>query len=169
MTGQPTTGTAKKNKLGSWPAGLSSTQPCRDFFRQKSCCPEIWHRPWIPASDHNVVRRLFGASPLFGACSAPRRVRRQRSAPSAPSAPASPFGARPHFYWFSQWFLQASTHASWTGFGNLWAQLVLFWGPQINVATTDSIARFRRNSTGHTGPVQKDAHLIADGVIHQFS
>ena len=131
-----------------------------------------------------VRREMHGlystATPvLFGACSAPalcsaprsapRRLRRQRSAPSAPSAPASPFGARPHFYWFSQWFLQASTDASWTGFGILWAQVGLFWGPQVNVADTDSIARFRRNSTGYTGPVQKDAHLIADGIIHQCS
>ena len=43
-----------------------------------------------PVVQCNVVRRLFGASPPFGACSAPRRVRRQRSARSAP------FGASQH-------------------------------------------------------------------------
>ena len=89
-----------------------------------------------------------------------RRVRRR-------SAPPSTFGAKPRFYWFSQWFLHASTQASWTGFGILCTQLVLFWGPQVDIVDTESIVCFRRCSTGRTAPVQKDAHLIADGGILQ--
>ena len=44
-------------------------------------------------------------------------------------------------------------------------KLLFFWEPQVNIVDTESTACFRRCSTGHTVPVQKDAHLIADGGI----
>jgi hypothetical protein len=109
-----------------------------------------------------VDRRLIGASPLIGATIG-------ATAPSATTIGAigaigasQPDRRQASFLLFFQWFLHVSTDASRTGFGILCVQLVPFWRPQINVAGTDSIARFRGKQYRATGPVQQDPHLITD-------
>ena len=65
LTGQPTTGPAKKKQARLLPAGRSSTQPLsRFFFREKSCSPEIRHRPWIPAGQ--VPNPTSSSTPPLG-------------------------------------------------------------------------------------------------------